>query len=1014
MNSNSFTTPPVVHLDPATNLLNISEFCGLDHERQIVTVACPPDLPKEAQLFSFRDDRSEFPAQRSRQNPKLAFLQLELRAGASHRLAARAQAPKLSGHQVSVTPGDKGHSIISNGKWAVELFLGEWKAKKDAEVTFDAPGPIRRLRLGEGPWRGNSFFETRQPVRRVSSTVLESGPLRIVTEFRAEIGDSQFYTARLTFDAGLDFVRIEEDFNAGSGDQIVWDFTGADLPEEIHLTDNKGGFATLPLSYFVERRMARMSNWTQCSQLPNISDGYVVTFPKSDDAVGYVTLQGGDWNGNALNFLEAWTRRWLPSDPASRRLVPWDAKADGSPSPERISCRPANVCEEHFSVEGWIGRGHRCFALLVAAKPSLRAADWDQTPALGHFDTQPDRANYRKKQSLPRRIHTQHGIFPLADQLALCWSWPVEKAPDRIVNGPAPWETQDGHGSRKSLPIPERITAIMNFLEARVAGFWDGSGSSYTNPVVIRVLASTHLPAWEWLEARGHLTPEQSRKGRAWLVFLAQLFSSDHYYPGAASMGMGDPDKQMEPTIGGMANQNFLTDCFNLPGFAAQVLYSHPQAAFWREHFTRLWKRQLEYHVYPESGLWEESHTYYQHVLITVVPTLERRRDDGVDNGFADPAFHLVVSSLPRMFSPQDSCFGKRYVVPLGDHGVDLKNLHQTLYRDLAVNLAKTAPALAAQLAWCYQESGGKEVLPVKPVALPWRSEYIRGLGYFFRARDSRGESLMVFRNGTAWAHHNQDDGSIQFIGAGRSWIVDSAFSNTQENNHRKHGADGHSRWLPRDLQMANIHFRFNRGWITRHQTEGVFPYAIGFTTFYPADSGYNKISSLPQPIVHWRGIVQLTPHAFLIMDRTAVELAQFLRFHVPLDAPLALEEEAAPSAAGPYLRLRSLMGLKAPKKLDIDRPVMAEAKLDPARTYDPAKRFATQEVFYDMSEKSLSAILVLIEDGGSPSMLKVDGGEKKISIRHADFAADLEVRTPDTVHLTNLKTGGQMDVPLV
>ena len=55
-------------------------------------------------------------------------------------------------------------------------------------------------------------------------------------------------------------------------------------------------------------------------------------------------------------------------------------------------------------------------------------------------------------------------------------------------------------------------------------------------------------------------------------------------------------------------------------GLYVPVSYTHldhPEAAKWRGEFIRLFSRQLDVHCY-QSGVWEESHTYFQHVLLTL------------------------------------------------------------------------------------------------------------------------------------------------------------------------------------------------------------------------------------------------------------------------------------------------------------------------------------------------------------------------------------------------------------
>lgn len=1007
MNSDFPSFPPALSFSSAGGPLRIREDFGLAHARQIVEIACPEHLPENVSFFSLRDVQTgaEFPAQRSCENPAVAFLQIELEPFSVLELVLNAQ-PASTGLSVPVELATKGENlaVVSNGKWEVEIHQGKWRHEIGSGPSYAAPTPVRRLRAGEGPWRGNSFFETRQAIRQINGTVLESGPLRIVTQFQATIGESGFYTARLTFDADADHVRIDETFLSDSGDQIVWDFSGCDLPRQIHLLDSSAGFTTVQLQYFFDRRLARLACWNQYSQLHDFSDGYALTFAQSEDVIGYVVLEGGKWTGNSHNFLEAWSRRWLPNDPGSRRLVPAEAKADGAPSPERIAARPVNACETHFSVEGWLHRGNRSFALVLTTSGRLRSSDWNASPTLGHFELKPDRLRYRQQQSLLRRIHTQQGLFPLSEQLSLCRDWPLEKCSGESPSGIPPWENPDHfHGATDlSLSLSGRGEKILEFLAARVFGFWEGSGSAYTNAVVSRPLAPCLLD-WEWLGAHGHLNPEQLRQGRAWFAFLIQLFSSDNFYPGAASMNSAGPGKSQEPAMAWMSNQNFFTDTFNLPGLAAQVFHSHPRAAAWRDYFGQMWRRQLEYHVYPESGVWEESHTYFHHVLHTVLPTLERRRDDGVEDGFSDPAFQRLVGSLLKLLTPKDSYYGgKRHVVALGDHGVDRKDLYRPLYRRLAGWIAPFDGKLASHLAWAYREMGGGKALSISPEAPPWQNEYVQGMGYFFRAGDATGESLLVLRSGNAWAHHHNDEGSLQFFAAGRAWIVDSAFSYPQKEGIRKVRADGHSRWSPRDFFPLNYLWQFNRGWITHHDQQGPFPCAVAFTPVYMAETSVQQYIPLRQPVLHWRGVIQLSPRAFLILDRSNVDLPQVLRFHLPLSASFTTEDSPPASAENSFrLSLRPLFGLRPAQEMGLDHP-----------TQDGGE-FSTRELLYHVDGGSVTALLIQVETGANATVVKENPGQNSVEIRHPDFHVSLLTNNPEIVSLTDLKTGRQAAIPL-
>jgi hypothetical protein len=990
---------PVLPLE-ASGQLVLREGFGLDHRAQVVAFSCPPGLPASVENFSLREAASGniFPAQRSRENPAVAFVRLGFTARQEYRLSAQTT-PTAEYAPITLVRTEDGRTIISNGCWSVDVFLGEWNATGQDDSLFTAPTPIRRMKSADGPWRGRLFFETHRPVHRATGRLIESGPLRIVTEFEAQMDANHSYLARLTFDAEADHVVIEETFDGHSGDQLVWDFTGADLPEEVYLLDSTANFSTQTLHYFFDRRLARLACWNQYSQLHDFSDGYALGFARGTDVLGFVALRGGMWRGNAHNFLEAWTRRWLPGDPLSRRLVPSEAKSDAAPSPETIPARPANRCESHFSVEGWIHRGRRQFALVLTSRDRLRPTDWNASPSLGHFETEPDRARYRQQQSLLRRIHTQIGLLPLAEQLLLK---PDAAVPTTSTDIP-PWDNPDNHytTSNQTRPesIPERIEQMRDFLAARVYGFWEGSGAAYSNAVVSRRLVHDLLD-WEWLQAHGHLDAGTSRQLRAWFLFLSELFFSDSYYPGPASMNLGDTDQRLEPTIAGIANQNFFTDVFCLHGMAAQIFPQHPQAAVWRERFAAMWQRQLEYHVYPDSGVWEESHTYFHHVLMTVLPVIERRLADGVEDGFADARFQKLVGSLLKTLTPRDACFdGKRHVVALGDHGVDPNDLYRPLFSRLSRHLARHNPSLAAQLAWAYREMDGPGTLPVEPAPIAWASEHVQGLGFFFRSQDPQGESLLVLRSGSAWGHHHNDEGGLQFFHAGRAWIVDSAFGNNQSEGIRKFRADGHSRWAPRDFAPLNYLWQFNRGWITQHNSTGVYPWATAFTPIYMAETNVLQHVPLRHPVRHWRAVLQLSPSAFVVFDRTDIRLPEVVRLHVPIDAPLALEDAALPTAS-PFLRVRALEGLHAPQIATIDRPTQAP------------ESYSTREVRFDATGAPVMAHLFAIEAKTSDAIhLNRDGA--CVTLHHRDFDLQFDFAHSAAVRLSDLRHQTEESIPL-
>jgi hypothetical protein len=817
----------MLHVSLNPYRLTIRESLGLAHELQVVEIPVPESSPA---LFYLRDEPSGrlYPVQSSQRQSDRGFLLLSIEPDQVLSLIPdQATSPAENESSVSIVEKE-GAWIVKNGKFEIELSSGrQYFEKVHREPVL---GPVKRVRADSGPWRGRTYFDTANGALREQATWREKGPLRAAYHYRIEFGEDSFYELELTVDAFLDFARLHETFRGAASDQIVWDFSGTDLPQRLSLLDSTAGYTPRWLHYHLDQRHARLWCWTQFSQLQDLSDGFAMHFSGSDDAVGWVALEGGQWNGNALNHLEGWTRRWQASDLTTRRL-PGEVKADSFPGIDSIPARGHSINDPHFTLEGWLRRGERHFALVLSTGPLLAPQlegegakdERGCSVALGHFESIPRRDIYPQVQSRLRKIHVQHGLIPLQDQLGMTFHWPLEKSflsenTALCAAQQHAWEIVRTHHAHSEASDPDSIKFIDNFLAARVYGFWEGSGAAYTNCVISRRVGPDMLH-FEKLAREGKLAAEQIARWRAWFSFLAQLYHSDNFYPGPSTMEPIESANSVEPTMAGMSNQNFYTDIITLFAFAGQVFPGHPSAKAWREKFLLNWLRQLEYHMYPKSGVWEESHTYYQHVLATVLPLFLRRKADGTGDEFTNPDFQKLVASTIAQMTPRNAVTsGSRHLIPFGDHGVDPQN-RCSIYRELARGFAAHAPELAGNLAWICREMKGEE-----PVGIPARTPklvtgYQEGLGFFFRSNvGTDAESLLALRSGMAWGHHHNDDGSIQFYAHGRALIVDSASSQPQQRGDWKYHSPGHSRAVVEGIEPMNHLWRFNRGWILESQ----------------------------------------------------------------------------------------------------------------------------------------------------------------------------------------------------
>ncbi len=193
---------------------------------------------------------------------------------------------------------------------------------------------------------------------------------------------------------------------------------------------------------------------------------------------GLITLEGGAWRGNRLNQMELWCRRWKSELPDTRKLHPAESKADAFPSiNECIPGRGTSQNQPHLSVEGWIEKGARKFALLISTteriKPDSKAAQnvlnlTGCEPSLGHFEMKPQRNLYKENLSLLRKIHTQHGMFPLFDMAKACFIWDEDFTVDLSFTYPNDIFVPHLHHDK----LDTGTETMRDFIESRVYGFW--------------------------------------------------------------------------------------------------------------------------------------------------------------------------------------------------------------------------------------------------------------------------------------------------------------------------------------------------------------------------------------------------------------------------------------------------------------------------------------------------------------------------------------------------------------
>jgi hypothetical protein len=133
--------------------------------------------------------------------------------------------------------------------------------------------------------------------------------------------------------------------------------------------------------------------------------------------------------------------------------------------------------------------------------------------------------------------------------------------------------------------------------------------------------------------------------------------------------------------------------------------------------------------------------------------------------------------------------------------------------------------------------------------------------------------------------------------------------------------------------------------------------------------------------------VVQLSPLAYLVIDRSDCDIPQMLRFHVPSGADLE------------KLQLLPLCGLA---------PAQCPAKDYPTQTGDA---YVTEEIQFAVTDPSCSVLLLQVDVNDNTTLTTGQGGN--ISLQHKDFAVELHSLPQGSFIISDLKNSRRQEIPL-
>lgn len=712
----------------------------------------------------------------------------------------------------------KGATVVLTSTGAAKLPpLGKQKFNPPAD-SFSVPAPISALRLGQAPWRGRGYLDVRSRVTSIDCRLVESGPLFDRLEVRYEFQDGGTFVFQCMAVEGEGWLRIGEQAHAGPKARWWLDFSGPWLPDHATLLDSSIAYTDRRLTYFKDIREGRLYRWTQASQIADFREGVGFYSSQADEYFGWFVADGNNWRGARTNFLEFWQRRMLKNQPLSKGEETFGCNWDWMPPSGTIPAQGKPMHEPHLTVETLLNSTCLHYGLVIGAKKEFlydgpipeHDLEWYNGPLLAD--------KWKKLRSPLRALCIQQGLLPL-DTVK---DW-------RLSSENVAWATGSVDRCHRlfedKLKADERaadITANANEILARMeqylamqsAGYFLSRGPASTNPVTLRATAPYAFLFRDMV--RQNLVPaDQRSRLTAMFLFLAYLSSQESFYPAHSSMAAYDSEEATEPTFMGMCNQNFLTDVYATHG-AISLTFDHPAGKQWLARFNELFGRQLDFYMYPSSGVWEESHTYFHHVLYTVLPVALELQSRGIRDWFADERFGRLAGSLLHTFTPPDPNYGARIVAPLGDHDAYSKSPTPNI---LAEGFKRSNPSLAAHLAWMAKENGyaGSPVVP--PVAPKVQSSIVEGLAGVFRHKDALGESMVILRVGASWGHHNNDELSLHFYSCGEPVLVEAGYGGPKKT-YSKYGPSGHSGMAPVEFEPLCYLGKFNRGWMEEFEAD--------------------------------------------------------------------------------------------------------------------------------------------------------------------------------------------------
>jgi hypothetical protein len=744
-------------------------------------------------------------------------------------------------------------------------------------MSVDVPAPIMAVKGPDGAWRGKGYLDTYWRVTSYESQVIESGPIFTDVRVTYRFEQNKSYVVNIRLISKQDWALVGEQMDLGPRNKFIFDCSVGFKPNQLAMLTPGAQALTRDLNFFDDILQARMAIFTQYTQLADFRDALgVCESGPSRDFVGIFQYQPGHWSRPKVNFVEFWEHRQQGDNFLTREPLTTMGKADAFPNPDMPAFQGKSVYEGHFTWEFQLIDGHRQWCLTVVDKAA-------QFPKQG--------------AARLRNQYVQVGNCPLDMVKDLVLDWDEGTLPPHH-EAPPPAAPDAGGKKRQDL---------LAYLGGFVEGFYYREGWGRINPVSIRGVAPS-CSQFDKDRADGRYTPAQDKLIRAYYAFLAYMLHDQNAYPWDKTMLPVNDPESTEPLYAGMANQNFNTDRYNLVGRVGLSLRHHLQSKVWTDHFLQQLDAQLGFYLYPESGCWEESVTYANHILSTILPTMRKFRTDLNVNLCKDQRLARMYDFFVQTLTPYNPVFKSAIIPGCGDHGEG--NGYRENYLKAAEEFNTVDPKFASRLMWAYRQMGGTTESAVQPEPQDLKSVFLQGFGAVLRANDRDGnQTYLILRTGESWGHHHQDDNSLHLYAKGVPLISDAGKGAPVGPAEWKYDAKGHSRVSLTNISTINYLGKAHRGWIKQHYFSDSVDYLLGYTPFLDATTARKDGNPALFTPIHpgWndRQILFVRPEYFLIRDTVHTDLYGE-EFYLHMDDMKSVNQEGncvtATSEFGPQM----------------------------------------------------------------------------------------------------------------